>query len=473
MLTRRKLLEVSLAAGATSFARAAAAETPPVVLRLERRTIDVNGKAASRLAVAQPDGSQGIVTELGTPYRVRVENRLDVRSLVHWHGLTPPWRQDGVPGISASPIPPGGSADYDFPLTFPGTFFMHSHEGFQEQLLMTAPLIIRDPHGPRDEQDVVMLLNDFSFTSPEEIYEKLRKPAAMAMTADADAAHAATMPGMAMPMPQAGPDLNDVQYDAFLANDRTLADPEVVKVEPGGKVRLRVINAASMTNFHIDLGAHEGELIAVDGHDVLPVKGRSFPIAVAQRIDIRLTIPNKAAAHPILAVVEGEAKQAGLVLEGGRAVVKRIPEATDKASPALTLDLEGTLRTARPLVERPVDRTHTLDLTGEMAGYRWSIDKIAWTNRTPPLLVREGERVELVFVNRTMMPHPMHLHGHVFQVVAIDGRRFAGAKRDTVLVPPRTSVTVAFDADNPGWWALHCHLLYHIEAGMFATLRYA
>jgi len=87
-------------------------------------------------------------------------------------------------------------------------------------------------------------------------------------------------------------------------------------------------------------------------------------------------------------------------------------------------------------------------------------------------MVAEGERVELVIINQTMMPHPMHLHGHSFQVVAIDGHRFVGAVRDTVLVPPKTTVTVVFDADNPGWWAFHCHLLYHQHAGMFATLRY-
>ena len=86
--------------------------------------------------------------------------------------------------------------------------------------------------------------------------------------------------------------------------------------------------------------------------------------------------------------------------------------------------------------------------------------------------VAAGERVEIVMPNRTMMSHPMHLHGHVFQVVGIDGRRFSGAMRDTVLVPPRTTVTVAFDADNPGRWAFHCHNLYHLEAGMMTTLRY-
>ena len=139
---------------------------------------------------------------------------------------------------------------------------------------------------------------------------------------------------------------------------------------------------------------------------------------------------------------------------------------------ALTLDLERRLRAAEPLKPRKADRVHTLNLTGEMTGYVWSINNVVWSKDVPPLSVANGERVELIFVNRTPMPHPMHLHGHEFQVVEIDGKRFAGAVRDTVLVPPGRRVVVAFDANNPGFWALHCHLLYHLEAGMFTTLRY-
>ena len=107
-----------------------------------------------------------------------------------------------------------------------------------------------------------------------------------------------------------------------------------------------------------------------------------------------------------------------------------------------------------------------------MAGYIWSINNVVWNKDVPPLPVAKGERVELVFVNQTPMSHPMHLHGHEFQVVDIDGYRFSGAVRDTILVPPNRRVTVAFDANNPGYWALHCHLLYHLDAGMFTTLRY-
>jgi FtsP/CotA-like multicopper oxidase with cupredoxin domain len=106
-----------------------------------------------------------------------------------------------------------------------------------------------------------------------------------------------------------------------------------------------------------------------------------------------------------------------------------------------------------------------------MAAYVWSLNGEVYPD-APPLRVARGERVEVEMRNRTGMSHPMHLHGHVFQVVAIDGQRFAGALRDTVLVPPDRAVTIAFDADNPGRWAFHCHVLYHMDAGMFTTVDY-
>ena len=174
--------------------------------------------------------------------------------------------QDGVPGISSPPIPPGGSADYDFPLQFGGTFWMHSHEGLQEQELLAAPLIISDSRDRPGQQDVIIMLADFSFTPPEQILEGLRKAGGMKMPAIGGAMSMNSGgAGMATAVAPPAPDLNDVKYDAFLANDRTLADPEVIRVRTGGTVLLRIINSSSMSAYHIDLGALHGELIAVDG----------------------------------------------------------------------------------------------------------------------------------------------------------------------------------------------------------------
>ena len=456
MLSRRSAMLTALSACVIAPHRswaqpapaAAGEETGPVtILRVQRRSIEVNGKPASVLGIRQPDGTPGLITEVGKQFQVRVANELDVPTLIHWHGLTPPWQQDGVPGVSGPPIPPGASAEYDFPLRFGGTFWMHSHQGLQEQELLAAPLIIRDGRDRPGQQEVVVMLADFSFTPPEQIYEELRKrsgmlgmtpatPSAEAMR-KTDSPPAKTMSakpgmaGMAKSGVSAGPDLNDVKYDAFLANDRTLADPEVIRVEPGGPILLRVINSSSMSAYHLDLGALSGELIAVDGFRVHPVAGQRFPIAVSQRLDIRVAIPHAPAAYPVLAILEGERRQTGVVLLAGRAPVARIPEIAPLPSPALTLDLERRLRAAEPLAQRKADRIHQVDLTGNMEGYVWSINGVAWNKDVPPLPISKGERVELVIKNKTLMPHPMHLHGHEFQVVEIDGKRLHGAVRDS------------------------------------------
>jgi FtsP/CotA-like multicopper oxidase with cupredoxin domain len=466
-VSRRTVIASTLSAAATGLGLTGAFgdDVPPTILQLQRRNIEVNGKSASVYGIRQPNGTFGITTSVGERFRVRVENQIDASSLIHWHGLAPPWRQDGVPGISGPPIPPGGSANYDFPLRFGGTFWMHSHEGFQEQLLMSAPLIIRDPRDESDQQEIVLMLRDFSFAPPDEIYAALKRPKTMS-------ARDKPASGMSMAGAAAAPDLNDVAYDAFLANDRTLADPEVIKVELGGRALLRVINGSSMSNFHLDLGSLKGELIAVDGFLVKPVNGSRFPIAVAQRLDIRLAIPAGAAAYPVLAILEGSARQTGIVISAGAGTIGRISDMAEQPSPAVSLDLERGLEAIAPLAPRKADRTYTLNLTGDMTNYVWSINDVPWTKDVPPLLLAEGERVELALVNKTPMPHPMHLHGHEFQVVEIDGQRIAGAVRDTILVRPAGRVVVAFDANNPGWWAFHCHLLYHLEAGMFTTFRY-
>ncbi len=472
MPTRRAALMFALAAAAIGRRLAEAqTETAPTILRLERTTIEVNGKAASVYQIRQPNGNSGITTGVGDRFRVRVENGIGRPSLVHWHGLAPPWRQDGVPGISGPPIPAGGTADYDFPLAFGGTFWMHSHQGFQEQLLLSAPLIIRDQRDRPGQQEIVLMLQDFSFTPPAEIFANLKRGSSMPGMGSGTAAMAG-MNGMA-PTGQAGaPDLNDVAYDAFLANRRTLADPELVKVEPGGQVLLRVINASSMSSYHFDLGRLEGRLIAVDGTLVEPIAGRQFPINVAQRLDIVLTIPRGAAAYPLLATVEGERSRTGIVLAAGNAPITRIAAQAAGAAPDITMELESRLRALEPLAPRRPDRVHSIDLTGEMSKYIWSINGVAWNPQVPPLPVARGERVALVMTNSTGMAHPMHLHGHRFQVVEIGGVRFPGAVRDTVRVPPAQRVVVEFDADNPGWWAFHCHMLYHMAAGMFTTFRY-
>jgi FtsP/CotA-like multicopper oxidase with cupredoxin domain len=264
-------------------------------------------------------------------------------------------------------------------------------------------------------------------------------------------------------------DLNDIDYDAFLANDRTLADPEVVRVEGHGRVRLRIINGASASQFWIDLGALTGQVVAVDGHAVPPVAGRKFPIAMAQRLDILLDLPGEG-TFPVMARLEGSPRRTGIVLATAKAPVARLAE-QGEAAPPVDNSLEMQLMAAEPLSARSADVVQTIALAGTMKPYAWSMNGAYWPH-VPPLMLSRGQRVEIELVNHSMMAHPIHLHGHVFQVVAINGRSMQGAVCDTVLVPVMGRERIAFDAVNPGRWAFHCHNLYHMQTGMMMEFRY-
>ena len=489
-ITRRRLIAGAAALGILPSVAGARAAPPALRLTAAPRSLVINGSEASALALATGDGKIARFVR-GERFNVTLENRIDEPTLVHWHGLTPPSAQDGTPELSQPTLPPGNRYAYDFPLRRAGTFWMHSHEGFQRARLMAAPLIIENPaEKGRDEQEVVLFLADFTFRAPEEVFATLtRGVGAMPGMHQAQTDHMhmdhGAMPGMdhgAMDHPQMhhggmagdmamGMDINDVDFDAYLANDATIDDPEAVRVEPGGRVRLRVINAAAGTNFWIDLGALAGELIAVDGDPVLPVRDQRFPLAMAQRLDIRLALPAGEGAYPVLALREGAVERAGIVLATKNAQILKAQLEQRAPSPPLGMAFEARLRAAAPLAKRKTDRVLRVDLTGDMMRFQWGINGKRYGEDTP-LRARAGERVELVMRNRTMMAHPMHLHGHHFQVVAINDRRFSGALRDTVLVPAMGSVVVAFNADNPGKWALHCHNEYHMMAGMMTSLQY-
>lgn len=476
-MDRRTFLKFALAGTATlatsgipvrrAWARAASTTRD---LRIVRRSIDVRGRAATVFGLVDGKGRSGLDFRDGDTFDVTLRNETPEGSIVHWHGLTPPWPQDGVAGAPMPLLAANSTRDFSFPVGKAGTFWMHAHT-LQEQALLAAPLIVRE-RDERDEQDVVILLHDFSFTPPEELLQRLQQGQTMEMGGGDMAGHAGmagmhgAMPGMAMGGGMTM-DLNDIEYDAYLANDRSLDDPEIVAVERGGRVRVRIINGATATAFTMDFGSLSGKLIAVDGQDIEPIEGSRFPLAMGQRIDVRLQLPPEARAFPILALREGEEERTGIILRPAGAPVEKVPSVGDEA-PVLDLVLEERLRARNPLTLRAADKAFEMTLSGGMGnGYLWSLE-------TPvPIRVARGDRVEVTMRNRSMMAHPMHLHGHHFQVVAIDGRRFSGAVRDTVNVPPMQAVTIAVEADNPGQWAFHCHHLYHMAAGMMSTFAYA
>jgi len=439
------------------------------------RTIEINGKSAKVMGILQPNGTQGMEAVVNTPFHVLLENKLAVPTAIHWHGLHPPNNEDGVPGVTQPVLRPDASVLYNFPLVPSGTHWMHSHQGLQEAHLLAAPLIVHEPADRNaDEQQVIILLGDFSFTPPREIFAELRSRGKNASPGDAkSAASAPSSSKMSMDKP----DANDVNYDAYLANDRTLNDPDVVRVEKSGRVRLRILNGSSGTNYFVDLGSLAGELIATDGMPVEPIRASRFPLAIAQRIDVRVQLPPGGGAFPILALREYAPEQTGIILASAGAPVQRLPVKASSPAGLLNLDQEARMVAVNPLAPKPIDQTFVLRLQGNMQKYVWMINDIAFDVADPgsekaPVRIKTGQRIALKFVNETPMSHPMHLHGHAFQVIDINGKTLKGALRDTVLVPGMSVVTVAFDANNPGLWYVHCHVLWHLVAGMATMVEY-
>lgn len=471
----------------------------PVRLFVKEVPLKILGKTVTVIAIEQADGTRGYSPEKDQGFHVEVVNQLKVPTSIHWHGLILPNLMDGVPFVTQNPIAPGKSFRYDFPLKQSGTYWMHSHYGLQEQLYNSAPLIIWTPdERAKAEHQVVVMFSDFSFTPPEKILKGLKgQTQAPSMKENSALKKSAANTSGKMSQKMANSSLTeviaqkwddqkqrlvrttlrapeaeiDVKYDALLANRRTLDDPEIISVRPGESVLLRLIAASSNQNFYVDTGNLGAEILAVDGKAVRPIKGSLFQLGVAQRLDLKVTIPKEGGAYPILAQGEGTKLLCGVVLLTKGASVPQLSLTASVSTAALDNTQEKKLRAPDPLPNRTIDRTLPAMLGGNMATYVWTINGAAYPNHNS-LDIRSDERVAIAFTNLTNMGHPMHFHGHDFQVVEIDGEKISGALRDTLMVPPRSKMTIAFDADNVGVWPLHCHLLYHLDTGMFTVVKY-
>src|SRR5262245_54267706 len=471
----------------------------PVRLFVKEVPLKVLGKDLSVIAIEQTNGTQGYSPEKADGFHVEVVNQLKVPTSIHWHGLILPNLMDGVPFVTQNPIPPGKSFRYDFPLKQSGTYWMHSHYGLQEQVYNSAPLIIwTSEERAKADRQVVIMFSDFSFTPAEEVLKGLKRgmqstgmkesPSGKKTVVSPSGKMSGNMGGSApgkvvaqkwddqkqrlvRTMVRAPEAEVDVKYDALIANRRTLDDPEIISVNAGESVLLRLIAASSNQNFYVDTGGLEAELLAVDGKAVQPIKGNFFQLGVAQRLDLKITIPKEGGAYPILAQGEGTKLVCGVVLTTKGASAPKLSRTASSSTAALDNTQEKKLRAVNPLSDRPINHTLPAALGGDMARYVWTINGAPYPNNNS-LDIKSGERVGIAFTNSTSMGHPMHLHGHDFQVVEIDGEKVSGALRDTLMVPPGSKMTVAFDADNAGVWPMHCHLLYHLDTGMFTVVKY-
>jgi FtsP/CotA-like multicopper oxidase with cupredoxin domain len=333
-------------------------------------------------------------------------------------------------------------------------------------------LVVDDPAEPGayDDEWVVVLDDwlDGTGRTPDDVLATLRSgPGMSGMSGSGDmSGDMSGMSGMGGAGGSSGSSIlgdgGDVDYPAFLLNGHSTADPAAFRAEPGQRVRIRLVNAGTDTAFRVALGGHQLTVTHSDGFPVVPVVTDALLIAMGERYDVTVTLAD--GVFPLVGSAEGKAGQALAVVRTGAGSV---PGATARPTELDGRVLLGTQLVAAESVRLPtraVDTRHDVLLSGSMQSYRWAVNGQPFPD-SPPLDVHQDERVRLVVENHTMMFHPIHLHGHTFEVQG-------GARKDTVVVLPMQQVTVDLDATNPGQWMTHCHNLYHAETGMMTVLSY-
>ncbi|MFI8432558.1 multicopper oxidase family protein [Streptomyces sp. NPDC079020] len=452
------------------------------------------GRTVSSWAYGDRLPGREVRVTAGDTLALTLANHLPQPTSLHWHGLALRNDMDGVPGLTQRDIAPGADFTYRFAVPHPGTYWFHPHSGVQQDRGLYAPLIVEDPKEPLAyDKEWVVVLDDWvdgvDGSTPDAVLAELRRGMGGgdgSGSGDGGTEHGgmdhggghdmSKMPSggegggpsrmmMGATSPLLGGDAGDVAYPHYLVNGRTARDPSVFAARPGDRIRLRIINAGGDTAFRVALGGHRMTVTHTDGFPVRHTTTDALLLGMGERYDVLVTAGD--GVFPLTALAEGKKASATALLRTGGG-----------AAPAASVrprELDGKLVQAGRLVPdesvalaaRAPDRTLRIRLTGGMAAYDWAFDAKPYTadQRRP---VEAGERIRLVFDNATAMWHPLHLHGHTFAMAG----NAAGARKDTAIVLPHRSLTVDFDADNPGLWMLHCHNVYHAEAGMMTVLGY-
>jgi CopA family copper-resistance protein len=487
----------------------------------------------------------------GDTVTMRVANTLDEDASIHWHGIVLPANMDGVPGLSFHGIRPGETYVYRFTVRQAGTYWYHSHSGFQEQRGLYGPLVIdaRAPEPFKYDREHIVMLTDWTDERPERVFSKLKKRSDyynFHQRTVGDFFRDARADGLKNTLAERGAwgamrmnptDLADVSgYTyTYLMNGVVPAGNWTGLFTPGERVRLRFINGSAMSYFDVRIPGLKMTVVAADGQNVHPVTVDEFRIATAETYDV-IVEPSGQDAFTIFAQsMDRTGFAAGTLAtrEGLRAAVPELdrramltmadmghgamgheshtpadphaghgtsetrggmPEhpSTEKGNPlvdmqtmmpASRLDDPGiglrdngrrvlTYGDLRSLFDDPdgrePGRTIELHLTGHMHRFAWSFDGITFSD-AQPLRLNYGERLRIVLVNDTMMTHPIHLHG-MWSDIEDDHGQFH-VRKHTVDMPPGTKRSYRVTADALGRWAYHCHLLFHMEAGMFREVR--
>jgi L-ascorbate oxidase len=488
----------------------------------------------------------------GQNVRIAVTNRLAEQTSIHWHGLLVPFQMDGVPGVSFPGIDPGETFVYEFPLIQSGTYWYHSHSGMQEAVGLYGPLVIDPTDGPHEpyDREHVLVLSDWSPMHPHEQLRRLKlmggyfnrqKQTLAGLLAGKDQPLKDRLEWAAMRMdPTDISDVTGTTY-SFLVNGHGTPENWTGIFAPGERVRLRVINASSMTNFNFRVPGLPMTVVAADGLPVQPVETDEVQIAIAETYDFIVT-PGEEPAYAIIAeaidrsglVRATLARQVGLAgpipelrkrpllnmrdmgmdmsgmdmgeggvidlskpanesMEGhsmsmrdpsaapdvplGPGVATLSPMPADRLAdrPTGLEDVDHRVLTYADLRSRdrnPDPRTPSrqidVHLTANMERYMWSMDGVAFSEAATPIPFRLNERVRVNLINDTMMPHPIHLHGHFFELVT--GESGHRPRKHTVNVLPGGKASFDLTADGEGDWAFHCHMLLHMHAGMMRVV---
>lgn len=406
---------------------------------------------------------------VGDQLHASVTNDLADATSIHWHGIALRNSADGVPGLTQTGIPTGHAKPYTFKLAAPGTYWYHSHVEMQRERALYGALIVDDPKDTLSyDQEWIVILDDWvdGFAgTPDTILKELSQGMSMS------GMNGMNMGGSSMLMNSnsayLGGDAGDVKIPVHLINGRSSADPARLISRAGNRIRLRIINAAGDTAYRVGIPDRQLTLTHSDGFPVQHQNVDAVVLGMGERIDALFTVSDSRA--PLVALPEGKTGSVIAQIVDSSVSNGAPVSATIRLGPVVTDG--GRLKAAGTalLQEKQADRTHDLRLTGSMAKYTWGINGRPFDMANPfagAFEVRPGERVRVVFNNETTMWHPMHLHGHTFQIAN------RGARKDTVIVRPKERVTVEFDADNPGQWLAHCHNAYHAARGMMGVFSY-
>ncbi len=482
-LTRRDFFKYSALGGAVGLAHlarpldlmGAAAPTPSHAVKEIRFTAAVTsvdlgtGKSFKAWTYnGQVPGPEIRVKE-GQRLRVMVKNQLPEGTTVHWHGLPVPNRMDGVPFVTQKPIQPGETFVYEFEANPPGTYLYHSHASYQLDRGLYGTLIVEpNREDLKYDREFSWLLEDWA-------------------TLDGGGPEASKMGRIAPQMGMmggmrgrrrfgggGGGPLQEPLYDVYTINGKVREASQDFKVKKGDRVRIRIGNPSSSTFYTLRIAGHSMTITHADGRPVLPFTVDALRIGMGERYDVLVT-----ADHPgrwAVYTLNERSPSGGLILgtllyEGVRARdFSSAPEASFRINDYRFL--EGMDEKYLIPVQGEANRVFRMTLSGGMMGSPyWTINGRAYPD-SEDLTLKKGERVRLEYFNRSMMNHPMHLHGHFFELVGSGMVTGVRVKKDTIIIPARMGGgAVEFIADNPGVWFHHCHNLYHMEAGMASLVK--